>query len=516
LQPFLPDNLRLDGNVGGPFELADSRGVLSVTAAIDAQPGVITLTDDKNRSRRFYYRDTFVRVEGAGGIYNVRYALQIKDTATVDGAVRLGPEQRLDGQLHARLQDLTLLAALLPGVENLSGRLTADADIAGTLQRPAVKAELLFAGGEAQIPDLGLKLHGMRLHAASRDARTLLIDGEIHSGPGKLTLNGTALLDAEQGWPLRLAIRGEQFQAVRLPEAEAEIAPDLLLQTEGAGAKLTGTVLIPEAHIRLKQLPRTAVSVSEDQIIEGKDRQAGGVARQGKGKSPLLLHIEVKFGDKVDFAGYGLKTELFGNVEVNNAKGITAAYGEVNMRNGKYTAYGQDLTIERGRFAFAGAADNPNLDIRATRVSKTDQVTAILSVSGPMKSPVTKISSEPPLSQEQALAYLLTGRSLNSANSSERALLAKAALSYGLDYTQPFLQRLGLDEADIESDGTLTGSSLVLGKYLSPDFYIAYVSNIFNSSAVVALRYRLSKSFSVETHTGTSHGLDFLFNLEAE
>lgn len=518
LRPLLPENLRLEGDIGGRYDLAGSRSAPTVKAAIDAQPGVVTLTDADNKQHRFHYRDTFVRVDGSGGTYNVRYALRIRDAAAVDGALRIDPQQRLAGQLRARVEDLTLLAALLPGVEKLTGRITADADIGGTLQQPIVKTELLFIAGEAHIPDLGLKLYDMRLHAASSDGRRLRIDGEIHSGPGKLTLNGTALLDAEQGWPLRLTIRGEQFQTVRLPEAEVWIEPNLLLRTAGAGGELTGTLLIPEAHIRLTQLPRTAVSVSEDQVIVGKDRRtaAAATATKDKGKNLLSMRVEVKLGDKVDFTSYGLKTELVGGIEVNNAQGVTAAYGEVQMRNGKYTAYRQNLTIERGRFVFAGAADNPNLDIRASRVSKTDQVTAILSVSGPMKAPLTQISSEPPLSQDQALAYLLTGRSFNSANTSERALLAEAALSYGLDYTQPFLQQLGIDEAGIESNGTLTGSSLVLGKYLTPDFYIGYVSNIFNSSAVVALRYRLSKSFSVETHTGTSHGLDFLYNLEAE
>ncbi|MGR8935688.1 MAG: translocation/assembly module TamB domain-containing protein [Gammaproteobacteria bacterium] len=520
LQRYLPENLRLDGTVGGRFQFAGNHGVPNIAAAIDAQPGTIILVDAEGKHHRFRYRDTFVHIDGSDGAYNVRYGLKIEQSALVDGTLRIAPQQRLAGQLHLRLQDLTLLAALLPEVQHLTGRVAADADVGGTLQQPTVKAELLFSDGEALIPDLGLKLYGMRLRVASHDARNLRIDGEIHSGNGQISLDGTAVLDAAQGWPLRLTIRGTQFQALRLPEAEAWIEPDLLLQTAGAEIKLTGTLRIPEAHIRLKQLPRSAISVSADQVIVGKASNAAASAKEKKNrqeaKSPLALRVAVKLGDKVDFSGYGLQTELFGSIEVNNAQGIIAAYGEVQMRNGKYTAYGQNLTIERGRFVFAGAADNPTLDIRATRASKTDQVTAILSVRGPLQAPLTQISSEPPLSQDQALAYLLTGRPLNSADSSESELLAKAALSYGLEYTQPFLKGLGIDVADIENDSTLAGSSLVLGKYLTPDFYISYVSNIFNNAAVVALRYRLSKSFSIETHTGTSHGLDFLFNKEVD
>lgn len=518
LHAYLPENLRIDGSVGGPFEVEEARGVFRASAAIDAQPGVITLTDSNNVSKRFNYDTAFVHASSKDAVVDVDYALHIRDSGRLNGKLRIDAERRLDGRLQARWQDLTLFAATLSDVENVTGLLTADVHIAGTLQQPAISGELLLAGGRASVRGLGVELQGIRLRAVSRDERTLVIDGEIHSGPGKVTLNGNLLLDAARNWPLRLAIRGEQFQAALLPEAEVFVAPDLLLQSAGTEAKLSGTVLIPEAHMRLKQLPKTAVSVSPDQIIEGGKTgvTSNKAVEQREVKSPLAMQVAVKLGEKVDFEGYGLKTELLGAIDVSSDKGKTAAYGEVKMQSGKYQAYGQDLTIERGRFIFTGSASNPNLDIRAVRVSKTDQVKAILTVSGPLRAPLTKVSSEPPLPQDQALAYLVTGRPLDRADSSQRDMLAQAALSYGLSQTQPYLQRLGIDEASIEDSGTLTGSSLLLGKYLTPELYIGTVSNIFTGAAAIVLRYRLSKRFSVETHTGTSHGVDFLYNLEVD
>jgi translocation and assembly module TamB len=65
------------------------------------------------------------------------------------------------------------------------------------------------------------------------------------------------------------------------------------------------------------------------------------------------------------------------------------------------------LTVRRARLLFAGPIDQPYLDIEAIR--KTDDVIAGIRLSGSAEQPTTQIFSEPAMSQEQALSYLVLG-----------------------------------------------------------------------------------------------------------
>src|SRR3546814_16054737 len=71
----------------------------------------------------------------------------------------------------------------------------------------------------------------------------------------------------------------------------------------------------------------------------------------------LLIKADVtlKRGDGVRFEGCGLKSRLTGSVEAIEQPGIaTRARGEINLVDGHYKAYGQDLTIETGKLIFSG------------------------------------------------------------------------------------------------------------------------------------------------------------------
>ncbi|MGR9073781.1 MAG: translocation/assembly module TamB domain-containing protein, partial [Gammaproteobacteria bacterium] len=94
------------------------------------------------------------------------------------------------------------------------------------------------------------------------------------------------------------------------------------------------------------------------------------------------------------------------------------------------------------------------------------------------------------------------------------AMLAGAALSYGLEYAQPLTQQIGIDVLEVESKESLKDSSVVLGKYLTPDLYIGYITDLFGGSPAVSVKYRLTKHLSVESRSGTSQSLDLRYGIE--
>ena len=74
-------------------------------------------------------------------------------------------------------------------------------------------------------------------------------------------------LDPEAHWPFHLDIEGRQFGVARLPEAAVTADPALRVSGDTRRVEVKGSVAIPTARIEVKQLPESAVRVSDDQVI---------------------------------------------------------------------------------------------------------------------------------------------------------------------------------------------------------------------------------------------------------
>jgi len=190
--------------------------------------------------------------------------------------------------------------------------------------------------------------------------------------------------------------------------------------------------------------------------------------------------------------------------------------GNVDMEKASYKRFGQDLTVRKGRFVFNGPADNPWLDVEAIRVSKSKKVTAILALTGTLKNPQTRISSEPSLPESEALAYLVTGNPLNQVSKAESNMLASAALSYGAGKATWLADKLGIDEFKVEEGSSLRDSLLVMGEYLTPDFYVGTKVGMFNKQANIVLKHKITDTINVESQAGTSQRIKLNYEFDGD
>jgi translocation and assembly module TamB len=218
--------------------------------------------------------------------------------------------------------------------------------------------------------------------------------------------------------------------------------------------------------------------------------------------------IEVKLGNSVKVQGYGLDGTVHGQLAVRVRPGETATgRGEIRV-DGKYQAYGQDLSIERGRLLFAGTRlDNPGLDIRAVRNIRSEDVTVGLSIRGTAQRPILTVFSDPAMEQAEALSYLVTGRPLNALKSGESDTLNTAAQALGGvagdRLAKSIGSRLGL-EAGVSSSEALGGSAFTAGKYLSPRLFLSYGVGLFTPGQVITLRYTLNRFLQFEAENATT------------
>ncbi|MNM84791.1 Translocation and assembly module TamB [compost metagenome] len=274
--------------------------------------------------------------------------------------------------------------------------------------------------------------------------------------------------------------------------------PDLNFTLAGTAMELRGSVHVPEADLDLERLDR-GTSVSEDVVVlDPVDPEEGP-------SSPLDMDLTVSLGDKVKMTGFGLKGALTGRMQVRARPGreMTANGGlEVS---GRYKAYGQDLTITDGQLLWNyGIVSDPRINIKAER--EIGDVTAGIHVTGRAQAPKVDVWSDPAMSQSEALAYLVLGRSLSMASSdqAQQVNAASAALSAGSGLLAAQVgAKLGLDDAGVSQSRALGGSVIGVGKYITPKLYIGYGVSLVGSGSVLTLKYLLRRGFDIEVESST-------------
>lgn len=439
---------------------------------------------------------------------DINLAMPNQDYLRTQLAIDTGPDASLSGHLNASLANLAAFNALLPELSETKGLLKADMAISGTTRQPVVQGFIRLSEAATQVNALGLNLQDIDMQILNSDTQgqSLQLTASAKSGNGSLQISGTGDLLGKA----ELKIQGIDFELAKLPEAQVSVSPDLILTLNQTGGKLSGHLKIPQATVSLQEIPQNAVSVSADEIILGQTDKTD--------KSPpslgLDMNLDLELGDHVHFSGQGLKTDLQGRLKFVQLGDKANLNGTIDMKNARYQRYGQDLVVRKGRFLFNGPVDSPWLDLEATRMSKDQTLTAILSLTGPLKTPKTRIYSEPTKPEAEALAYLITGSSLNQIGKTDSNLVAGAALSYGVGQMSWLTEKLGVDEFEVKQGKTLQDTLLSVGQYLSPDFYVGTKVGIFNQQAVLVLKHKLSKSFNIETQAGTSQRIKLNYEID--
>lgn len=187
----------------------------------------------------------------------------------------------------------------------------------------------------------------------------------------------------------------------------------------------------------------------------------------------VAMDIDVEVGrEKLSFSGFGLTANLLGHVHIGDNMDTR---GELSLADGRYRAYGQRLTIRRARLLFAGPIDQPYLDIEAIR--QVDDVIAGIRLSGSAEQPTTQVFSEPAMSQEQALSYLILGRPLGNTGE-DNNMLAQAALGLGLagsaGITGSLASGLGIEDFQLDTEGSGNSTSVVASGNLTERLSLRY------------------------------------------
>ena len=424
-------------------------------------------------------------------------ALQLN--ATLDP---LAKDKNINGTFNLSGLDISVARPFVPVVDKLNGRLNGNGRISGGLLAPQVNGSVVLSDGEVSGPELPVSLEKLNIQALIA-GESVQLQGRWNSGP-----NGQGTLSGQVAWAqaldVDLSLKGSRLPITVEPYAKLEAAPDLKIALQGDKLAVSGKVFIPTGDILIRQLPPSTVKLSDDTVIVGQQTKAG------KPPMAIAMDIDVEVGkDKLTFTGFGLTANLAGRVHIGDNLDTR---GELSLNDGRYRAYGQRLTIRKARLLFAGPIDQPYLDIEAIR--QTDDIIAGIRLTGSAEQPTTVVFSEPAMSQEQALSYLVLGRPL-STNGEDNNMMAQAALALGLAGSSSTAGKLatdlGIKDFELDTSGSGDTTAVVASGKITDKLSLRYGLGVFEPANTLTLRYLLSKKVYLEVAGGVASSLDIFY-----
>jgi translocation and assembly module TamB len=420
-------------------------------------------------------------------------------------------ELPLTGSFRGESAELSALPLFVPEIDYSSGSLDTSVTIHGTLGQPRFDGDFAVRDGRFELYRTNLVLSN-----ATLDGR-FVGDELSFEGSGNLA-TGAVRLTGRFAWPDgvmtgRMRLNGDQLRVADTPEYRILASPDITLNAGPDGIVVAGQVVIPSAKIAPKDLG-SSVSTSPDERVVGLEEEDDTPATNER----LRSRVKIVLGDDVRVDSYGLKAKLDGDVTVMTQPGdVARGLGAINVVEGQYKAFGQDVTITRGRISYDNTPlTEPLLDLVAERRIEAEDVTVEVNVRGSIDRPFITLSSEPAMSSNEALSYLLTGRSIDTLQSNEAASVDTAAQSLAISGGGLLLggigSRLGLDEVSVEQTG-VDDTSVVLGKYLSPKLFISYGISVAEAINTIKLRYTLNEKWFLRAEAGLDQSADIEYRI---
>ncbi|WP_395345048.1 translocation/assembly module TamB domain-containing protein [Ningiella sp. W23] len=447
----------------------------------------------------------------------------------LQSSLDLTPGKRVhEGKVRLSGFDLSLLRRFIPSIEKIQGEVNADIGFEGELMRPMLNGELSVDSGELTVDAYTYALTDFQ-HDMTFSGDAAQMTGLFQLGDGAANYN--AELNFAEGFAIKGELKGEGMQFA-FNDSVAKVSPDLFFDLSPGDLTLKGVVAIPEAEIKVNELPESARTPSSDTIIIG--------APPPEPVVPVAMDIDlnVKIDQQergfVSVDALGLEATLAGDLQLKVSQKRskdsdefqplrTTLNGQVKVLNGSYEAYGQMLVVQSGSVFFNGEPSLPQFNIRAIRnpLNTEGDVIAGLHVTGNPVVPRAELFSEPPMSQAQQLSYLMQGRDITvdreSGQSQSDAALVNALVSFGVGRSDnrigQFGRAIGFDSLNLQTAGTGENSQVQISGRIAQDIQITYGIGVFDQASEIILKYQILPQLFIEAKSGTDSAVDLFYEI---
>ncbi|CAB3756797.1 hypothetical protein GQ57_23265 [Burkholderia sp. MSh2] len=438
----------------------------------------------------------------------------------VFGVVDDGP---LSGRVDADIPALKTTGNLFGPSYLLGGRAALKLTVAGTPAKPNLSGMLTGDDLSATLIDQGVQLKDGIVRVKLSDNLVEFQQVEFHGGDGTLRALGRVRLDGAAS-DLTASIVADKLEVFAAPDRKLSLSGKATVANDGPRGALSidGKFVVDRALFDLPEesaphLSDDVVIVQPDGTVRGETPTGTAVAKPqpaANKPAPSLApraNIDIDLGNNFRFKGHGADLGLRGTITVMSAPGLPLrAVGNVRVTEGStYTSFGRKLAIENGFFTFNGPVSNPGVNILAMR--RNQEVEAGVQVTGTIQSLTVKLVSEPNVTDNEKLSWLLFGHGTDQGNNVGQQGAMTAALGLlGSVTGKRVAQTFGLDEVSIgRSEVGLTDPQVVLvSKAINERFVLGFEQGLQSASNAFKATINLTRFWSVSAYGGTFQGVD--------
>lgn len=522
LDGLLPENDKLTGNLSISTELAwggsdpdNKRAILDATidnATIQTLDG---LGDPVSLAYERIDASATLQSDNA----DIQLALRSENLGNADVLLSVNPsdpERLLNGSLQLQGLKLDIAQPFLPDVDQISGSISAEGNLTGTLDKPQYNGTVMLDDPVFQSELIPLPITGGQLTMRTT-GNNVALDGQLNSDEGTIVVDGKGNLDPKN-WSASAILTGKNLNIVTDPVEESTVNHRIRIDANSRRVSVGGVIDIPQAVINVESLPQGAATVSSDVIIVEdivEENEDSGLPDTGL---DLAVNLDVSLGEDVTVSAYGLDANLAGDMDIRlRGDRPLQLGGEIRVVDGVFKKYGQDLEAN-GQITFVGPVDSTRLAIDAVREIDDEDRTAGLRIQGTVARPEITLFTDPAdKSQDAILSYVVLGRDINEASDQDADLLATAALALairgGSAVGGGIAQALGVREFGLETQGSGDNTELIVSGRLNDRILLSYGRGVFDAQNTLYLRYDLTKQLYLEAATSTiDNALDVFYS----
>ena len=330
-------------------------------------------------------------------------------TITGRGALHAGGA--LDAELQGRIP-LGVLAALRPEVEAASGTLDVSVTARGTTSAPEIGGTGALHGASVKVRGYADPVRELEARLTASPAGLRLIEARGVVGGGTLTASGEAALADGGLGAYRVALTARRVAVTPFDGFSTLWDGDVELAGRAGRGLLQGELRLIRGLYTRELAPAAGAPP--------------GSAGQASAEAGLPLRIAVKLQDNLVVRNRTASLRVGGTLSIEGSTAAPAVLGVVEVREGRVTFRDRRFTIltATARFADPRRVD-PFIDAAATARIREYDVTA--RVTGRTDRLDVRLSSTPPLPQEDLLALVAFGATRADLERSPGGVLAEEA-----------------------------------------------------------------------------------------
>lgn len=413
--------------------------------------------------------------------------------------------------------DLQTLSFLLdPDLHRLRGNINADFTIDGTLQNPSINGFLTtdkasydntITGTTVSDINCSMSIQQSTMQidncqSTDGDDGIYAIDGEV-----KLPFNG------ETG-NILLELQANSANILQQPSIEGDVTGNIVVRGNFEEVFVNGTLDVsPFTALTSSAFNNDTPSIKVEEIYG--DPLSTKKPRTFESALPLInLDLQITASHQAYLRGHGLDAELQGDILIKGSLQRPQYGGEFETVRGVFEVFGKKFDLENGRVTFTNSAiglsitgvyRNNEREIRAMLVGSNDDINLSL-------------SSIPSMPEDEILAFVLFGKSIQKITPFQAIQLASAVRSLRSDGSSVFdpigktRDILGVDTLSVETQKTDKGEygvNVGIGKYLNEDVYLE-VERTPNPSQPWKgnIEVELTPNMTLKSTTGGKTGLE--------